>query len=79
MVLPRLILNQFFFDIASNDLDTGVERTLSLWVMLNQEPQVFMGVVEALQGDRGRSGGNATWTCPEEGHEGGVRTGGHGV
>lgn len=80
MVLPRLILNQFFFNIDSNDLDTGVERTLSLWVMLNQEPVVFLGVVEALQGDRGRSeGGNGTWTCPEEGHEGGVRTGGHGV
>lgn len=53
---------------------------ISLWVMLNQEPLVFLGVVEALQGDRGRSeGGNATWPCPEEGHEGGVRTGGHGV
>lgn len=79
MVLPRLILSQFLFDIASNDLDTGVECMQSLWEMLNQEPLVPLGVVEALQGDCGSSGGNTTWTCPEEGHEGGVRTGGHGV
>lgn len=38
------ILSPFLVNIASDDLDAGVECTLSLWMMLRQEPLLPLGI-----------------------------------